>query len=200
VRIAEDGEILARGPCVMKGYYKRPEDTSAVISPEGWLATGDIGCLDPDGYLIITDRKKELLKTAGGKMIAPAPIENALKSSPYILNAVVVGDRRPYITALIVPNFTSVQARASEAGLKFASPQELIAHPWVHQLIESEIKRLTANLAQYESIKHFALLEREFTFDGGEFTFTLKLKRRVINERYAEIIDRLYAQPSAARP
>jgi long-chain acyl-CoA synthetase len=200
VRIAGDGEILARGPCVMKGYYKRPEETNAVISPEGWLATGDIGSLDQDGYLIITDRKKELLKTAGGKMIAPAPIENALKSSPYIQNAVVVGDRRPYIAALIVPNFTTVQARASEASLKLASPQEMVAHPWVHQLIESEIKRLTANLAQYESIKHFALLEREFTFDGGELTFTLKLKRRVINERYAQVIDHLYAEPSPARP
>lgn len=133
-------------------------------------------------------------------MIAPAPIENALKSSPYIQNAVVVGDRRPYIAALIVPNFTTVQARASEAGLKLASPQEMVAHPWVRQLIESEIMRLTANLAQYESIKHFALLEREFTFDGGELTFTLKLKRRVINERYAQVIDHLYAEPSPARP
>ena len=196
VRTAEDGELLVRGPCVMQGYYKKPEDTRAVLSPDGWLATGDIGRLDADGYLLITDRKKELLKTAGGKMIAPAPIENALKSSPFILSAVLVGDRRPYIAALIVPNFATVQARAAQAGVKLASPQEMVSSSWVHDLIESEIKRLTANLAQFETIKRFALIEREFTFDGGELTFTLKLKRRVIDERYGEVIERLYAQPA----
>ena len=195
-RIAEDGELLVRGPCVMQGYSKKPEETRAVLSPDGWLATGDIGRIDPDGFLVITDRKKELLKTAGGKMIAPAPIENALKSSPFILNAALVGDRRPYIAALIVPNFATVQARAAEAGVKLGSPQEMMSSPWVHDLIEGEIKRLTANLAQFETIKRFALLDREFTFDGGELTFTLKLKRRVVEQRYADIIERLYAQPS----
>jgi long-chain acyl-CoA synthetase len=196
VRTAEDGELLVRGPCVMQGYYKKPEETRAVLSVDGWLATGDIGHLDADGYLSITDRKKELLKTAGGKLIAPAPIENALKSSPFILNAVLVGDRRPYIAALIVPNFATVQARASQAGVKLASPQEMVSSAWVHDLIEGEIKRLTANLAQFETIKRFALLDREFTFDGGELTFTLKLKRRVIDQRYGDVIERLYAQPS----
>jgi long-chain acyl-CoA synthetase len=196
VRTAEDGELLVRGPCVMQGYYKKPEETRAVVSPDGWLATGDIGQLDADGYLSITDRKKELLKTAGGKLIAPAPIENALKSSPFILNAVLVGDRRPYISALIVPNFATVQARAAQAGVKLASPQEMVSSLWVHELIESEIKRLTANLAQFETIKRFALLDREFTFDGGELTFTLKLKRRVIDQRYGDVIERLYAQPA----
>jgi long-chain acyl-CoA synthetase len=199
-RIAEDGELLVRGPCVMQGYYRKPEETRAAISPDGWLATGDIGRLDADGYLTITDRKKELLKTAGGKLIAPAPIENALKSSPYILSAVVVGDRRPYIAALIVPNFATVQARARESGVTISSPKEMAASAWVHELIEGEIKRLTPNLAQFETIKRFALLEREFTFDGGELTFTLKLKRRVIDEHYREEIERLYAQPSPARP
>jgi long-chain acyl-CoA synthetase len=196
VRIAVDGELLVRGPCVMQGYYKKPEETRAVLSPDGWLATGDIGRLDADGYLSITDRKKELLKTAGGKMIAPAPIENALKSSPYILSVALVGDRRPYIAALIVPNFVTVQARALQAGVKLASPQEMASSAWVHDLIEGEIKRLTANLAQFETIKRFALLDREFTFDGGELTFTLKLKRRVIDQSYGEVIERLYAQPS----
>ena len=195
-RIAEDGELLVRGPCVMQGYSKKPEETRAVLSPDGWLATGDIGRIDPDGFLIITDRKKELLKTAGGKMIAPAPIENALKSSAFILNAALVGDRRPYIAALIVPNFATVQARAAQAGVKLASSQEMISSAWVHDLIEGEIRRLTANLAQFETIKRFALIEREFTFDGGELTFTLKLKRRVVDERYADVIERLYAQPS----
>jgi len=196
VRTAEDGELLVRGPCVMQGYYKKPDETRAVLSSDGWLATGDIGHLDADGYLSITDRKKELLKTAGGKLVAPAPIENALKSSPFILSAVLVGDRRPYIAALIVPNFATVQARASQGGVKLASPQEMVSSAWVHDLIEGEIKRLTANLAQFETIKRFALLDRDFTFDGGELTFTLKLKRRVIDQRYAEVIDRLYAQPA----
>ena len=198
-RIAEDGELLVRGPCVMQGYYRKPEETRAAISPDGWLSTGDIGRLDADGYLTITDRKKELLKTAGGKLIAPAPIENALKSSPYILNAVVVGDRRPYLAALIVPNFATVQARAQQSGVTISSAKQMVASAWVHELIEGEIKRLTLNLAQFETIKRFALLEREFTFDGGELTFTLKLKRRVIDERYREEIERLYAQPSPAR-
>jgi len=198
-RIAEDGELLVRGPCVMQGYYRKPEETRATISPDGWLSTGDIGRLDADGYLVITDRKKELLKTAGGKLIAPAPIENALKSSPYILNAVVVGDRRPYLVALIVPNVATVQARAQQSGVTISSAKQMVSSAWVHQLIEDEIKRLTLNLAQFETIKRFALLEREFTFDGGELTFTLKLKRRVIDERYREEIERLYAQPSPAR-
>jgi long-chain acyl-CoA synthetase len=196
VRIAEDGELLVRGPCVMQGYAKKPEETRAVLSPDGWLATGDIGRIEPDGFLVITDRKKELLKTAGGKLIAPAPIENALKTSPFILNAALVGDRRPYVAALIVPNFATVQARAAQGGVKFNSPQEMVSSAWVHDLIEGEIKRLTSNLAQFETIKRFALIDREFTFDGGELTFTLKLKRRVISERYAGAIERLYAQPS----
>jgi long-chain acyl-CoA synthetase len=196
VRTAEDGELLVRGPCVMQGYYKKPEETRAVLSPEGWLATGDIGHLDENGFLRITDRKKELLKTAGGKLIAPAPIENALKSSPYILSAALVGDRRPYIVALIVPNFATVQARALQEGVKLGSVQEMASSPWVRELIGGEIQRLTANLAQFETIKRFALLDREFTFDGGELTFTLKLKRRVIDERYRDVIERLYAQPA----
>ena len=198
VRTAEDGELLVRGPCVMQGYYKKPEETRAVLSPDGWLATGDIGRLDADGYLSITDRKKELLKTAGGKLIAPAPIENALKSSPFILSAVLVGDRRPHIAALIVPNFATVQARAAQAGVRLASPQEVISSAWVHELIEGEVKRLTPNLAQFETIKRFALIDKEFTFEGGELTFTLKLKRRVIDQRYGDVIEQLYAQTAPA--
>ena len=201
VRIADDGEIFVRGNCVMMGYYRKPEETRAATSPDGWFATGDIGHLDDDGYLIITDRKKELLKTAGGKLVAPAPIENALKTSPYILNAAVLGDKRRFIAALIVPNFPSVEAHARESGITFASRAELAAHPWVHELLAAEIARLTAHLAQYETIKRFTLLDHDFTFDGGELTYTLKLKRRVIEQRYADIIARLYAEaepPQAA--
>ena len=200
VRIAGDGEILVRGPCVMMGYYLKPEQTREVISAEGWFSTGDIGYLDADGYLVITDRKKDILKTAGGKMIAPAPIENALKTSPYIQNAVLVGDKRRFIAALIVPNVASVQARAREQGLSFASPAEMCAHPWVHELVEKEIARLTPSLAQYETIKRFSLLDTDFSFANGELTYTLKLRRRIIEQRYADIIERLYAEPAPAHP
>ena len=155
------------------------------------------GTLDADGYLVITDRKKELLKTAGGKLVAPAPIENALKTSPYILNAAVVGDKRRFIGALIVPNAAAVEARAREAGVEVGSAAEMVSNPWVQKLIEGEIARLTANLAQYETIKRFALLERDFTFDSGELTYTLKLKRRVIEQHYAQAIESIYAEDAA---
>jgi long-chain acyl-CoA synthetase len=194
VRIAEDGEILVQGPCVMKGYYLKPEDTSAVISPEGWLATGDIGRLDEEGYLYVTDRKKDLFKTAAGKFVAPQPIENMLKVNPLILNAVLVGDAHKFIAALIVPNFANVEAAAREQGRTFASHELLAADPWVHELIGREVAQVNSKLAQYETIKRFALLDHDFTFDGGQLTYTLKLKRRVIAERYAQIIEGLYAE------
>jgi long-chain acyl-CoA synthetase len=194
VRIAEDGEILVHGPCVMKGYYQKPEDTSAVISPDGWLSTGDIGRLDEDGYLYVTDRKKDLFKTAAGKFVAPQPIENSLKVSPLILNAVLVGDAHKFIAALIVPNFANVEAAARQQGRTFASHEELAADPWVHELIGREVAQVNSKLAQYETIKRFALLDHDFTFDGGQLTYTLKLKRRVIAGRYAKIIEGLYAE------
>jgi long-chain acyl-CoA synthetase len=199
VRIAEDGEILVQGPCVMKGYYLKPEDTSAVISPEGWLATGDIGRLDEEGYLYVTDRKKDLFKTAAGKFVAPQPIENLLKVNPLILNAVLVGDAHKFIAALIVPNFANVEVAARAQGRTFASHEQVAADPWVHELIGREVARLNAKLAQYETIKRFALLDHDFTFDGGQLTYTLKLKRRVIAERYAKIIEGLYAEAPQER-
>src|ERR1700676_46787 len=192
VRIAKDGEIFVHGPCVMKGYYQKPADTSAVISQDGWLTTGDIGRLDEEGYLYVTDRKKDLFKTAAGKFVAPQPIENQLKSSPLILNAVLVGDKRKFIAALIVPNFANVEAAPTQ-GRAFASHEQLAADPWVHDLIGKEVERINSTLAQYETIKRFALLDHEFTFDGGQLTYTLKLKRRVIEERYAKVIEGLYA-------
>jgi long-chain acyl-CoA synthetase len=193
VRIAEDGEIFVHGPCVMRGYYEKPEETRAVISRDGWLATGDIGRVDADGYLYVTDRKKDLFKTAAGKFVAPQPIENLLKASPLILNAVLVGDKRKFIAALIVPNFGNVEAAAREQGRAFASHEQLAADSWVHDLIGREVERINSSLAQYETIKRFALLDHDFTFDGGQLTYTLKLKRRVIEERYAKMIEGLYA-------
>jgi long-chain acyl-CoA synthetase len=200
VRAAEDGEILVKGPCVMQGYYKNPEATREVLSEDGWFRTGDIGYVDKDNYLFITDRKKDLLKTAAGKFVAPQPIENALKTSPYILNAMVMGDRRKFIVALLVPNATTVAAKAADQGIKFASNAELCVHPWVQALIESEVKRLTIQLAQYETIKRFALLPNDFTFDNGSLTFTLKLKRRVVEQQYATVIESLYADVAEPRP
>ena len=200
IRIAEDGEILAKGPCVMQGYYKSAEATREVLTEDGWFRTGDIGYLDKDNYLFITDRKKDLIKTAAGKFVAPQPIENALKTSPFIINAMVVGDKRKFIAALLVPNATTVSAKATEQGIKFASNAEMAAHPWVRSLIEREVKRLTANLAQYETIKRFALLSDDFTFDNGNLTFTLKLKRRVVEKNYSDVIERLYADAAEPRP
>jgi long-chain acyl-CoA synthetase len=200
VRAAEDGEILVKGPCVMQGYYKNPEATREVLSEDGWFRTGDIGHVDKDNYLFITDRKKDLIKTAAGKFVAPQPIENALKTSPYVLNAMVVGDKRKFIVALIVPNPATVAAKAADQGIKFASNTKLAAHPWVHALIDSEVKRLTVHLAQYETIKRFALLPEDFTFDNGSLTFTLKLKRRVVEQQYASVIESLYAGVAEPRP
>jgi long-chain acyl-CoA synthetase len=140
------------------------------------------------------------LKTAGGKFVAPQPIENVLKTSPYILNAMVIGDKRKFVAALIVPNPTTVGAKLAGEGLKFSSNSEMAAHPRTHALIEGEIKRLTANLAQYETIKRFALLAEDFTFDGGTLTFTLKLKRRVVEEKYRRIIESLYADVAEPHP
>ncbi len=200
VRAAEDGEILVKGPCVMQGYYKNPEATREILSEDGWFRTGDIGHVDKDNYLFITDRKKDLIKTAAGKFVAPQPIENALKTSPYILNAMVVGDKRKFIVALIVPNLATVGAKAADQGIKFASNTKMAAHPWVYSLIDSEVKRLTIHLAQYETIKRFALLPEDFTFDNGSLTFTLKLKRRVVEQQYAAVIESLYAGVAEPRP
>jgi long-chain acyl-CoA synthetase len=200
VKIAEDGEILVKGPNVMQGYYHKPEATREVFTSDGWFRTGDIGRLDEDGYLIITDRKKELLKTAAGKFVAPAPIENTLKTSPYITNAIVVGDTRKFVSVLIVPNFANIEASARKAGHDFATPTQMTGDPWVRDLLSSEIERLTAPLAQYEKPKRFALLEQDFTYAGGELTYTMKMKRRVIEQLYQDVIARLYADVEEPRP
>src|ERR1700741_1653442 len=200
LRIADDGEILAKGPCVMQGYFKSPESTREVLSDDGWFKTGDVGYLDKDNYLFITDRKKDLLKTAAGKFVAPQPIENTLKTSPYILNAMVVGDQRKFIVALIVPNPPTLSAKLAEENLKCPTNAELAAHPRAHAIIQDEVTRLTAHLAQYENIKRFALLPDDFTFDSGTLTFTMKLKRRVAEKQYHELIDKLYSDVIEPRP
>jgi long-chain acyl-CoA synthetase len=200
VKIAEDGEILVKGNCVMQGYYHKPDATAEVLTADGWLLTGDIGRLDAEGYLYITDRKKELLKTAGGKFVAPAPIENLLKTSPLITNAMVVGDRRKFVSVLVVVNFAGIEAEARKAGREFQTQAQMLADPWVRDLYTRELERLTAPLAQYEKPKRFALIEKDFTYAGGELTYTMKLRRRVIEERYQDVIARLYADVEEPRP
>jgi long-chain acyl-CoA synthetase len=200
VRIASDGEIQVRGPMIMQGYYKRPDATREVLDDEGWFSTGDIGYLDKDNYLFITDRKKDLIKTAGGKFVAPQPIENALKTSPYILNAMVIGDQRKFVVALVVPNANTVSAKLADQGISFKNNNQMAGHPAVRELLSAEIQRLTVHLAQYESIKRFAILPNDFTFDNGALTFTMKLKRRVVEHQYRDIIDSLYADIVEPRP
>ncbi len=200
VRIAGDGEILVKGPGVMEGYFHKPKETEEVLTPDGWFCTGDIGKLDEDGYLIITDRKKELLKTAAGKFVAPALIENLLKQSSFITNAMVVGDRRKFVAVLIVPNFAAIQQEAQKHGKDFPGPSQMTSDRWVRDLLSREIERLTSALAQYEKPKRFALLEQDFTFANGELTYTLKMKRRVIEGRYQDLIAKLYADVEEPRP
>jgi long-chain acyl-CoA synthetase len=200
ISLAADGEILVKGPCVMQGYYKKPDQTREVFTPDGWFCTGDIGRLDEKGYLIITDRKKELLKTAGGKFVAPAPIENLLKTSPLISNAMVVGDGKKFVSVLIVPNFVGIEAAARREGHEFATPAQMTGDAWVRDLLSREIERLTSPMAQYEKPKRFALLDQDFSYANGELTYTLKLKRRVIGERYQDTIARLYADVEEPHP
>jgi long-chain acyl-CoA synthetase len=192
VKIAEDGEILTRGPHVMKGYYNKPQATAEAIDGEGWFHTGDVGVIDGEGFLTITDRKKDLIVTSGGKNIAPQPIENVLKASPLIAEVVMIGDRRNFPAALVVPNFESLEKWAREKGVAFASREELVQRPEVVALYEQTIRDLTPQLAQFERIKKLALLTREFTLEAGELTPTLKVKRRVIEQKYKDVIDRLY--------
>ena len=193
VRIAEDGEVLVRGPSVFKGYWNRPEETRAAFV-DGWFKTGDIGDLDSDGYLSITDRKKDLIKTSGGKFIAPQPIENSLKLSPLIGIAVVLGDRRKFPSVLISPHFPVLEDWAQANKVAFASRAELVANPKVQALYEGIIEELNSNLARFEKLKRVLLVPDEFSAADGTLTHTFKVRRRGIEERYHSLIDEMYAK------
>ncbi len=197
VKIAEDGEILTRGPHVMQGYYKNPEATRETIDDEKWLHTGDIGYLDKDGFLYITDRKKNIIVTSGGKNVAPQAIENLLVTSRYIEQAVVVGDKRKYCSALIVPNLDNLKAFAQEKGITYANEEELFSHPEVQNLMRKEIDAVSVDLASYETIKKFRLLKEPFTIENDELTPTLKVKRNIIEKKYKALIDEMYAEDEA---
>ena len=194
IRIAEDGEIEVRGPNVMLGYYNKPDETRAVFTPDGWFKTGDIGTLDNEGYLRITDRKKELFKTSGGKYISPQPIEQAIKGSRFVSQVVLIGAERKFPAALIVPVWEQLDSYCKLKGITVSSRSELCRHPRILDLIQRQVDALTPNLARYEKIKKVALLENEFTIEGGELTPTLKVKRRVIDRKYRDVIEKLYEE------
>jgi long-chain acyl-CoA synthetase len=193
LRIAEDGEILARGPNVMSGYYNKPGATADVLR-DGWFHTGDIGIIDEQGYLRITDRKKDVLVTSGGKKIAPQPIEAVLKRSPLVSEAVILGDRRRYAAALIVPDFGALERRLEDLGRPTAPRAELVARPDVVALYQEIVDGLNRELSQFERIKRIAVLPSEFSVESGELTPTLKVKRKVVEERWREAIEGLYTE------
>ena len=193
VRIALDGEILVRGPSIFKAYWNRPEETRNAFE-DGWFKTGDIGHIDADGYLSVTDRKKELIKTSGGKFIAPQPIENSLKLNPLIATAVILGDKRKFCFVIISPNFTLLEPWAATHDVPFSSRAALIAHPKVQALYQGIVEEVNEKLARFERLKRVLVVPDEFTADNGALTPTLKLRRRVIEDRYRSQIEELYAE------
>jgi long-chain acyl-CoA synthetase len=193
VKIAEDGEILTKGPHVMKGYYKMEAETQETIK-DGWFYTGDVGFLDEEGFVTITDRKKDLIVTAGGKNVAPQPIENIIKTNLYVSNAVIIGDKRKFISALVVPNFEKLVEYANANNISYSDYADLVENDKILNFIEAEINRATPGLASYEKVKKVALLDREFEIEKGEITPTLKVKRNIVEQKYRSIIDSLYQE------
>jgi long-chain acyl-CoA synthetase len=199
VRIAEDGEILVRGPSVFKQYWNKPKETQEAFV-DGWYKTGDIGNLDADGFLSITDRKKDLIKTSGGKFIAPQPIENSLKHNALIAEAVVLGEKRKFPSVLIAPNFPLLEDWARSHELLFTSRQELVAHPEVRSLYEGIVEELNRNLARFEKLKRVLLVGDEFSSENGTLTASMKLRRSVVGERYRQQIEEMYEQAETPGP
>lgn len=191
VKIADDGEILSRGPHIMKGYYKDEAGTREAINEEGWFHTGDIGVID-DGYLRITDRKKNIIVTAGGKNIAPAPMEGALILNKYFEQSLVIGDRRKFVSAIMVPNFEELGVWAQANNISDTSPEALIANTSVYDMLMGEVEAIMQNFSSYEAVKKIMLLPKEFNIEDGTLTPTLKIKKRVVEERYKNEIDALY--------
>lgn len=192
VRISTEGEVLLRGACVFMGYLNQPEKTADTVDADGWLHTGDIGVLDADGYLKITDRMKDIIITAGGKNITPSEIESELKFSPYITDAVLIGDRRPYLTALIMIDHENVEKFAQDNDVQFSNYASLTRAPEVRHLMQKEIDRVNAKFARVEQIKKFHLIENQLTAEDDELTPTMKLKRKLVNEKYVDVIESMY--------
>jgi long-chain acyl-CoA synthetase len=193
VKIAEDGELCVKGPSVMKGYWNLPEKTAEVFDSEGYFLTGDIAEIDDDGFVRITDRKKDLIVTAGGKNIAPQPIEAELKRSPLVDNAVIIGDRRPYLLVLLSPNTEELEKWAAAEGIQYSSTEEITRHPRAAEAFAAVVKTTNENLASYEQIKKHAVLPLMLSIEDGTLTPTLKVKRRVVEKQYTDLIEGLYA-------
>ncbi len=191
IRIAKNGEILARGGNVMKGYHKKPAETSEAFE-DGWFKTGDVGFMDEDGFLHITDRIKDLIITSGGKNIVPQRIETIFGSEPYVEHVAIIGDKRNYVSALVVPSFPALEQHARENGIRFASREELVARPEIVAFYEGRIQRINDGLAGFEQVKRFTVMPTEFTQEGGELTPTLKIKRRFVEQKYRDVIDAMY--------
>jgi long-chain acyl-CoA synthetase len=200
IRLASDGEIEVFGPNVMLGYYNKPEATDEVFTEDGWFKTGDIGEVSNDGFLRITDRKKELFKTSGGKYIAPSPIEQMIKSCRFVNQVVLVGNSQKFPAALIVPSFEDLEQFARSEGLDLKTPKEFCGDWRVLELFEREIEKACESLSKYERVKKVALLEQELTVEGGELTPTLKVKRRIVNEKYSVIIEKIYSDAEKLKP
>ncbi len=194
LRIADDGEILGRGPNIAQGYYKRPEDTAEVFGDDGWFATGDIGEIDTDGFLRITDRKKDLIVTAGGKNVAPQNIENLLKTDRYISQVMVHGDKQKYLTAIVTLDPDEITAYAQTQGIEDTRIDALAANPTIVKLLDERVTAVNQRLPSFESIKKFVIAPEDFTQEGGELTPTLKVKRKVVTEKYATELEQLYAE------
>jgi long-chain acyl-CoA synthetase len=197
-RFAPDGELLVRGPFVFAGYWHKPEATAQAIEADGWFHTGDIARQDGDGFLYVTDRKKELIKTSGGKMIAPQPIESKLNASVLVANAVLVGDRHKFLSALIAPSFPALENLARQQGIAFSSRADLVANPAVQAEYKALVHSVNEGLANFETIKRFHVVPDEWSMDSGELTPTMKLRRRVVAERYAAEIAAFYHDESTA--
>ncbi len=191
IKIASDGEILAHGPNIMQGYYKNKKETEATIK-DGWLHTGDIGVFDAEGFLIITDRKKHLFKTTGGKYIAPTPIENMFLASKYIDQFVLIGDRRMFLSALIVPDFEALKEFADANRIQYKNENDLVEKKQIYELLEKELGEFQKKLANYERVRKFKVLDKPFSIEGGEMTPSLKIKRKVVEERYSHLIEEMY--------
>lgn len=198
VKVAEDGELLVRAPSVFKGYWKMPDETAAVFE-DGWFKTGDIGHLDEDGFLSITDRKKDLIKTSGGKFIAPQPIENSLKVNQYVSEAALLGDRRRFPAVLIIPSFDDLEDWARHHGVKFSSRKELVKSHQVQKLYESIVEEVNQNLAQFEKLKKVLVVPEELSIAAGTLTPSMKLRRRNLTERYKKEIDAIYAESDSSQ-
>ena len=193
IKIADDGEILAKGPNIMKGYFNNENATKEAIDSDGWLHTGDIGHLDDDGYLFITDRKKNILVTSAGKNVAPAPMENALANSPYIEQSVIIGDKRNFISALIVPSFEAVEKYLNDQGKTIARNEEITRDTDVIALIKKEVDTIMKDFSNYERVKEFQLLNRLFTIENGELTPTLKVIRKVVLDNFSDSVKQIYS-------